>query len=97
MKGVGQSPIAPWGVKSWGVRESQVAEWTYYVPDAGDEIYRQSAIGKRVAERGSQEQMRGNERGGGLQFTSLAEEPATSDRDRCRRVRRARRWSGMFA
>lgn len=30
-----------------------VAEWTYYVPDADDEIDRQHAIGKRVAERGS--------------------------------------------
>lgn len=37
------------------------------------------------------EESHGNERGGGLQSTSLAEEPATHHRDRCRRVRRARR------
>jgi hypothetical protein len=57
--------------------DSAVAEWTYYVPDGDDEIDRQYANRKRLAERGPQKS-RGNERTIGFPFTGVPEEPSTS-------------------
>ena len=56
---VGLGLIAPWGVKSWGVRESQVAECSHFVPDGDDGKHRQCGTRKRVAERGLQKRFAG--------------------------------------